>query len=125
MGQRGEDVGSNSCFQARMKTLGLALLFLIILLGWTSTSFADECILIDSDAHLDDMRAVATLAPTGRVVAVITTEGIARSREGAGAMEAFLGRAGLKIPVIVGASTDPDRKYVKQADFDKGRSTAE
>ena len=39
-----------------------------------------RCIVIDSDADIDDMRAIATLAPKGNIAAIVVTEGIARTR---------------------------------------------
>jgi hypothetical protein len=77
-----------------------------------SAEIADgHCIIIDSDAALDDFRAVATLAPKNRIAAIIITEGISRSFEGAGAMEALLSRGGISIPVIPGVNPNPDRGY--------------
>jgi len=69
-----------------------------------------RCILVDSDAALDDFRAVAALARTGRI-AIVTTEDVSKPSEGAGAMEALLRLGGLSISVIAGASPNPDRLY--------------
>lgn len=41
-----------------------------------------RCIVVDSDAALDDFRAVAALAPMRRVAAIVVTEGIVRSSGG-------------------------------------------
>jgi hypothetical protein len=52
----------------------------------TAQCAAQSSIVVDSDADLDDYRAVAALARTGRLSVVIVTVGISRSSEGAGAM---------------------------------------
>ena len=71
-----------------------------------------HCFVIDSDAALDDFRAVAALAPTGRIAATVVTEGIARPSEGAGAIEELLRRGGLSIPVIPGAAgPNPEQHF--------------
>ncbi|HEX2724790.1 MAG TPA: hypothetical protein VHN20_03105, partial [Beijerinckiaceae bacterium] len=76
--------------------------------------------------ELDDFRAVATLAHTNQVVAIVMTEGISRVSEGAGAMETFLGHGGVSIPVIPGASPNPDRSYQAPAKLrSEWRPTAE
>jgi hypothetical protein len=85
----------------------------------------EHCIIIDSDAALDDIRAIAALASSKRVVAILTTEGIARSIEGAGAIEHFLKQIGADIPVIPGESANPERKYVPDPELRNWRSTAE
>lgn len=84
-----------------------------------------RCIVVDSDAGLDDFRAVAALAATNRIVAIVVTEGLARPVEGAGAMEALLKRAGLSIPVLVGASPNPTRRYRPDARLAEWRSNTE
>lgn len=109
----------------RATKLVTTLLSLVLLLGLCSVGLAEDCILIDSDADLDDFRAVATLAPTRQVVAVIVTEGIARAYEGAGAMQSFATRAKLALPVIVGASADPRRDYKPDIRLPVWRSAAE
>jgi hypothetical protein len=86
---------------------------------------SDHCILVDSDADLDDYRAIATLASTEEIRAVIVTEGISRGPQGALAMQEFLRRTGLKIPIIVGARPDPSRKYEEKPGFKDWRATAE
>ena len=109
----------------RATKLVTTLLSLVLLLGLCSVGLAEDCILIDSDADLDDFRAVATLAPTRQVVAVIVTEGIVRAYEGAGAMQSFATRAKLALPVIVGASADPRRDYKPDIRLPVWRSAAE
>ncbi|TDH58457.1 hypothetical protein E2C06_32565 [Dankookia rubra] len=84
-----------------------------------------RCIVVDSDGDLDDYRAVAALAPNRRVAAIVMTEGIARPLQGAGAMEAVLRHGNLAIPVIPGASADPERQARPDKDFQAWRDNAE
>ena len=82
-----------------------------------------RCILIDSDGDLDDYRAVAMLGLTGRIVAIVMTEGISRPVQGAGAMEKVLRRVQSilpthpVIPVIPGASGNPASRGPLRAGF--------
>jgi inosine-uridine nucleoside N-ribohydrolase len=64
-------------------------------------------VLVDSDAGLDDLRAIAVLAPHRRIAAVVVTEGLATPRGGARALRAYL--RGTGIPVVEGASPAPGR----------------
>jgi hypothetical protein len=83
--------------------------FLLLFLAVKAVA-ADRCILIDTDADLDDYRAIAALASSEQQIrAIIVTEGISRRAEGAVAMQDFLRRSGLTIPVLLGAAPDPDR----------------
>jgi Inosine-uridine preferring nucleoside hydrolase len=83
----------------------------ILLLSVVRTVAADRCILIDTDAGLDDYRAIAALASGKDVVrAIIVTEGISRRAEGAVAMQDFLLRSELTIPVLLGATPDLQRE---------------
>ncbi|MCW8088310.1 nucleoside hydrolase [Sabulicella glaciei] len=66
-----------------------------------------DCVLVDSDAGLDDLRAIAVLAPHRRIAAVVATEGLATPRGGARALRAYL--RGTGIPVVEGASPPPGR----------------
>ncbi len=67
-----------------------------------------RCYLIDTDVEVDDVRAVAMLARTGRVAAVVVTEGIFRIPRGVGALQEMLRRGGqADIPVLHGASPNP------------------
>lgn len=91
----------------------------------TAACFAESCIVVDSDADLDDYRAVAVIASTGRLTAIVVTEGISRSNEGAGAMGEFIRRSGLSIPVVAGASANPRRGYTPKPDFPRWRDSAE
>jgi inosine-uridine nucleoside N-ribohydrolase len=90
-----------------------------------------RCILIDSDGDLDDYRAVAMLGLTGRIVAIVMTEGISRPVQGAGAMEKVLRRVQSilpthpVIPVIPGASGNPASRGPLEPDFGKWRDNAE
>ena len=84
-----------------------------------------NCIVIDSDGGLDDFRAVATLAPTGRIAAIVMTEGLARPTEGAAAMRAFLDRSGKSIPVLAGAAANPDRGYAADPRLGAWRTNTE
>jgi hypothetical protein len=72
------------CIMSRTRRKLVAAIAIVLFVGLPSASLAQSCIVIDSDADLDDFRAVAMLAPTGRVAAVVATEGIARAQEGAG-----------------------------------------
>jgi hypothetical protein len=73
---------------------------------------ANSCILIDTDADLDDYRAIAALASDKQMIrAIIVTEGVSRRAEGAVAMQDFLRRSELTIPVLLGVSPDPYREY--------------
>jgi hypothetical protein len=84
-----------------------------------------DCIVVDSDAALDDFRAVAALAPTGRIVAIVVTEGISRPEQGAVAMVAMLRRGGFTIPVLPGVAADPGRGYVPDRRLEEWRRNAE
>ena len=76
-----------------------------------------RCYLIDTDVEIDDVRAIAMLAQTGRVAAVVATEGISHTPEGVGALREMLGRGGqADIPVVRGASPNP--KWPAQLDLD-------
>jgi hypothetical protein len=98
---------------------------LLLLLLAARASAADGCILIDTDADLDDYRAIATLASGKRIRAIIVTEGISQRAEGAVAMLDFLRRSELKIPVLLGASPDPYREYEERQGLPGWRKTAE
>jgi Inosine-uridine preferring nucleoside hydrolase len=84
-----------------------------------------ECVIIDTDADLDDIRAIAALVGSKQVIAIVTTEGIARSKEGASAVEHFLQRIGANIPVIPGELPNPERDYHPDPDLPKWRDAAE
>lgn len=84
-----------------------------------------ECVIVDSDVDLDDIRAVAALASSKNVVAIVTTEGVSRAKEGAAAMQYFLQRIGKTIPVIPGAQPNQHRDYISPPDLPIWRQTAE
>jgi hypothetical protein len=86
---------------------------------------ADTCILIDTDADLNDYRAIAALASGKQIRAIIVTEGISRRAEGAVAMQDFLRRSELTIPVLVGVSPDPYREYEERKGLLDWRRIAE
>jgi hypothetical protein len=67
-----------------------------------------SCTVVDTDAGLDDFRALAVLAPARDVRAVVVTEGISGVQGGATAMSMFLAARGATPPVITGlASPNP------------------
>jgi inosine-uridine nucleoside N-ribohydrolase len=99
---------------------------IIALLLWSQIVYAREtCVVIDTDTAFDDIRAIATLVSTGQVVAIVTTEGIARSAEGALVLSEVLGRGGLSIPIIIGAVPSPIRGYSPPDWLAAARSSAE
>ena len=64
----------------------------------------DRCLLVDTDAALDDIRAIAALARNRRITAVIVTEGIATPRRGAMAVAHLLAAdRSLSIPIVIGS----------------------
>ncbi len=99
--------------------------FLLLFLAVKAVA-ADGCILIDTDADLDDYRAIAALASSKQQIrAIIVTEGISRRAEGAVAMQDFLRRTGLTIPVLLGMSLDPDRDHDERNGLQDWRKIAE
>jgi len=70
---------------------------------------AQPCLVIDTDAGLDDFRAVAVLLPQRAPQAVVVTEGIAAVPGGSTAMAMFMASAPSSAPVIPGlaAATPP------------------
>lgn len=98
----------------------LVVLATMMIVSVSAKAAADgRCIVIDSDAGLDDFRAVAALAalspkvPAQRVAAVIITEGLARTPEGAGAMRTFLESIDLgNVPVLRGTTPNPKRRFL-------------
>jgi hypothetical protein len=105
---------------------GSAICVLLLLFLAVKAVAADSCILIDTDADLDDYRAIATLASGQQNIrAIIVTEGISRRAEGAIAMQDFLRRSELTIPVLLGVSPDPDREREEPKKLPDWRKTAE
>ena len=105
-----------------MKSLRLvALLVLAFLLGSASTPLTasagdqpqhhKECLVVDTDAGLDDFRAFAVLAPARDVRAVVVTEGIAGVQNGATAVSMFLASHGATPPVVPGLASPSPPAY--------------
>jgi hypothetical protein len=92
---------------------------LAIALGWLGigvpTLAADQpaadprgCLIVDTDAGLDDFRALAIIAPRRDIRAVVVTEGISSVPGGSTAVSLFLASRGPTPPVIPGlASATP------------------
>jgi len=76
--------------------------------AWANAEPAQPCLVIDTDAGLDDFRAVAVLLPQRAPQAVVVTEGIAAVPGGSTAMAMFLASAPSSAPVIPGlAAANP------------------
>lgn len=69
------------------------------------------CVVVDTDAGLDDFRALAVLAPAREVRAVVVTEGIAGVPGGATAVSMFLGSRGATPPVLPGLASPAPPAY--------------
>jgi len=67
---------------------------------------AESCLLVDTDAAIDDFRALAALMPTGRVVAIIATAGVASPERGASAIAHLMAASPMTagVPLVIGAS---------------------
>lgn len=50
------------------------------------------CLVVDSDANMDDLRALAIVAPHRRIAAIIATEGILPLEAGAQTLAQFYGQ---------------------------------
>lgn len=111
-----------------MKNLRLvALLSLAFLLGSASTPFTAAagdsqaqhatCLVVDTDAGLDDYRAIGALLPGRDVTAVVVTEGISGVPGGSTATSMFLGSGQDAPPVIAGhaSPTPPDYDWLPAA----------
>ena len=70
--------------------------------AWADDGHAQPCLVIDTDAGLDDFRAVAVLLPERAPQAVVVTEGIAAVPGGSTAMAMFLASAPSSALVIPG-----------------------
>jgi inosine-uridine nucleoside N-ribohydrolase len=71
------------------------------------------CVLVDTDAALDDFRAIALLARTSQLIGIVATEGISTPENGAMAIAHLVAAAGLEqsVPVLVGlASPEPPKE---------------
>jgi len=97
---------------------GFACLILVVLAGcapglegrpagMASVGPSSACILVDTDAALDDFRAIGALIRNGRIVGVVVTEGIASPAKGAMAVSHLLAAANVRpaVAVIVGAAS--------------------
>jgi hypothetical protein len=75
------------------------------------------CTVVDTDAGLDDFRALAVLLPARDVRAVVVTEGIAGVQNGATAVSMFLGSRGDMPRVVPGLAspTPPDYPWLPAA----------
>jgi inosine-uridine nucleoside N-ribohydrolase len=97
----------------------LSVTALALALGWVGigvpTLAADRpaanpraCLIVDTDAGLDDFRALAVFLPERDVRAVVVTEGISGVQNGSTAVSMFLASRGEPAPVIPGlASATP------------------
>lgn len=84
----------------------VVLFFLICLSSPAHTSIRNVCYLIDTDFGPDDLMAIPVLLATGKVAAIISTEGYSLAPEGAAAMAKLYASSGLdaNVPVIKGMS---------------------
>ena len=103
-----------------------AVVFLVVGYGQAvAQDLQARCIVVDSDAGLDDMRAIAALVSTGQIAAIVVTEGIARTEQGAGAIEELLKRGGISLPVVPGRSPSLARTHEEQPNLAAWRANAE
>ncbi len=79
--------------------------------AWADGGPAQPCLVIDTDAGLDDFRAVAVLLPQRAPQAVVVTEGIAAVPGGSTAMAMFLASAPSSAPVIPGLAAAHPPSY--------------
>lgn len=95
---------------------------LAIALGWLGIGLpsltADQpaadprgCLIVDTDAGLDDFRALAIIAPRHDIRAVVVTEGISGVPGGATAVSLFLASRGTTPPVISGLASPTPPPY--------------
>ena len=96
---------------------------LALAMGWTAVGLpalaadqptAHSCLVVDTDAGLDDYRALAIVLPAREVRAVVVTEGISGVPNGATAVSMFLASRGVTPPVIPGlaSATPPDYDWL-------------
>lgn len=73
----------------------------------TQTPGAESCLLVDSDAAIDDFRAITALMPTGRVAAIVATAGVASPERGASAIAHLVAASPRTagVPLVIGASS--------------------
>lgn len=67
---------------------------------------ATDCLLVDMDGNLDDLRAIAVIVPFSQIRAVVATDGMMVASQGAAMLMSFLAYlpASQSIPIITGAS---------------------
>jgi len=110
---------SSGSWDRAMRVLAVAA-GLVAFTAWsTAPARADDghaqtCLVIDTDAGLDDFRAVAVLLPQRAPQAVVVTEGISAVPGGSTAMAMFLASAPSSAPVIPGlaAATPPNYDWL-------------
>lgn len=113
-------VGRNSQRLGRLSGTALALA-----VGWMGVGVpilaADQpaanprdCLIVDTDAGLDDYRALAVILPRRDVRAVVVTEGISSVERGSMAISMLLASRGQTPPVIPGlaSQTPPDYDWL-------------
>jgi hypothetical protein len=89
-----------------------------------------QCLVVDSDANIDDMRALAMLGQYYRIAAVITTAGMQSPSAGAATLTRFLDSAKIPATVIQGhtrganTSTQPDWGWLEHSRADMARIDA-
>jgi hypothetical protein len=88
----------------------LALVMAGVVAGGVS---ADQrtCLVVDTDAGLDDFRAFAVVAPSRDIRAVVVTEGISGVPNGVTAMSMFLAARGATPPVLPGLASPAPPSY--------------
>ena len=122
-------MGRSSRFSSRRQTLLVSFVGSLFAFSLPHSSQASprlDCVIVDTDAHLDDIRAIAVLAASSKkVVAIVTTEGIATPKAGKAAIEHFLGQIDVNIPVVQGAQPNQNRDYAADPDLSEWRKTAE
>jgi len=89
------------------KTIVLWVVFTLLFGGIPRVLLAaphNECYIIDTDFDIDDMMAIPVLLGTGKVAAIITTEGYTLPAEGAEALTKLYAEPGLQthVPTIIG-----------------------
>jgi len=109
--------GSSTRRLGRLSVTAMALA-----MGWTAVGLpalaadqpaaaARSCVVVDTDAGLDDYRALAILLPDREVRAVVVTEGISGVRNGATAVSMFLASRGATPPVLRGLASRTPPAY--------------
>lgn len=89
----------------------LALVASPVLTGDQSVADRRACLVVDTDAGLDDYRALAVAVPARDLRAVVVTEGVSQVRNGATAVSMFLAGRGATPPVLPGFSSPNPPTY--------------